>query len=213
MAAHPLWNAPNLLSLSRLPLAAVLFACVSHELWAAGLATFAVAALTDWADGWWARRYGPLTAVGRSLDPLTDKVLVAGAFIALIPVAGANVAPWVATVVVCRELLVTGLRGMVEATGQRFGADWFGKVKMGLQCAVIVGVLLLQTLRGHGETTTADALEPLQLALMAAMLTATVGSAVQYSVKAVRLLGPLAQNPDVEELDHPRPDATTRSGV
>ena len=188
MAAHPLWNAPNLLSLSRLPLAGVLFACVAHELWAAGLATFAVAALTDWADGWWARRYGPLTAVGRSLDPLADKVLVAGAFIYFIPVEGANVAPWVATVVVCRELLVTGLRGMVEATGQTFGADWFGKLKMGLQCAVIVGVLLILTLRGRGQTATADALAPVQLALMVAMLVATVGSAVQYSVKAARLL-------------------------
>jgi len=189
MAAHPLWNAPNLLSLSRLPLAAVLFACIARELWAAALATFAVAAFTDWADGWWARRYGPLTAVGRNLDPLTDKVLVAGAFIYLIPVAGTDVAPWVATVVVCRELLVTGLRGIVEATGQQFGADWFGKLKMVLQCAVIVGVLLIQTLRGHGEAAAADALDPVQRVLMATMLIATVGSAAQYSVKAAKLLG------------------------
>ena len=189
MAAHPLWNAPNLLSLSRIPLGVVLFACVSCELWAAGLATFAVAAFTDWADGGWARRYGPLTAVGRSLDPLADKVLVAAAFIALIPVAEANVAPWVATVVVCRELLVTGLRGIVEATGRTFGADWFGKVKMALQCAVIVGVLLIQTLRGHGEAAAADALDPVQRVLMATMLIATVGSAAQYSVKAAKLLG------------------------
>jgi len=188
MAAHPLWNAPNLLSLSRLPLAAFLVACVARELWAAALATFAAAAFTDWADGWWARRYGPLTAVGRNLDPLTDKVLVAGAFISLIPVAGANVAPWVATVVVCRELLVTGLRGIVEATGQKFGADWFGKLKMVLQCAAVVGVLLIQTLRGHGETAAADALAPVQSLLMAAMLVATVGSAAQYGVKAAKLL-------------------------
>ena len=188
MAAHPLWNAPNLLSLSRLPLAGVLVACIARELWAAALAAFAVAAFTDWADGWWARRYGPLTAVGRNLDPLTDKVLIAGAYISLIPVAGANVAPWVATVVVCRELLVTGLRGIVEATGQKFGADWFGKLKMVLQCAAVVGVLLIQTLHAHGETAAADALEPVQAVLMATMLIATVGSAVQYSVKAAKLL-------------------------
>jgi len=189
MAAHPLWNVPNLLSLSRLPLAAVLFACVAHELWAAGLLVFAAAAFTDWADGWWARRYGPLTAVGRNLDPLTDKVLLCGAFISLIPVAGAYVPPWVATAVVSRELLVTGLRGVVEATGRTFGADWFGKLKMVLQCAVVVGVLLIQTLRGHGETAAADGLQPVQSVLMAAMLVATVGSAIQYGVKAARLLG------------------------
>ena len=188
MAADPLWNVPNLLSLSRLPLAVALFACITWEAWAAGLAVFAAAAVTDWADGWWARRYGPLTAVGRSLDPLTDKVLVGGAFIYLIPVEGAGVAPWIATVVVSRELLVTGLRGIVEATGQTFGADWFGKVKMVLQCAVVVGVLLTLTLRDGGHPTAAAGLAPVQTALMAAMLAATVGSAVQYAVKAARLL-------------------------
>jgi CDP-diacylglycerol--glycerol-3-phosphate 3-phosphatidyltransferase len=52
-----------------------------------------------------------------------------------------------ATVVVARELLVTGLRGMVEATGAKFGADWFGKLKMVLQSAAVAGVLVLQTLR------------------------------------------------------------------
>lgn len=188
MAADPLWNVPNLLSLSRLPLAVGLFACIDREAWAAGLAVFAVAAITDWADGWWARRYGPLTAIGRSLDPLTDKVLVGGAFIYLIPVEGAGVAPWIATVVVSRELLVTGLRGIVEATGQTFGADWFGKVKMVLQCAVVLGVLLILTLRDRGHPTAAAALAPVQTALMAAMLVATVGSAAQYAVKAARLL-------------------------
>lgn len=188
--AEPLATVPNLLSLSRLPLAVALFGCIAAGAWAAGLAVFLVAALTDWLDGWWARRYGPLTLVGRNLDPLADKVLVCGAFVYLIPVAGAGVEPWMVVVVVARELAVTGIRGVVEAAGKKFGADWFGKLKMVLQSAVLIGVLLIQTLRaGGGETAPALAvLEPVQLVLLWAMLAATVGSGVQYLVKAARLL-------------------------
>ncbi|AWM40786.1 CDP-diacylglycerol--glycerol-3-phosphate 3-phosphatidyltransferase [Gemmata obscuriglobus] len=188
-APEPLLNVPNVLSLSRVPLATVLFACIVHELWLPGLLVFLVAAATDWADGWWARRYGPLTLVGRSLDPLTDKILVCGTFIYLIPVPRAGIDPWMVTVVVCRELLVTGLRGMVEATGKKFGADWFGKLKMALQCAVLASVLLIAWLRTvDGVTGLLGLLLPAQMALLWLTLAATVGSGAQYLVKAVRLL-------------------------
>ena len=189
-APEPLLNVPNLLSLARVPLAVVLFACVVHGWWLAGLLVFVVACATDWLDGWWARKYGPLTLVGRNLDPLCDKVLVCGAFIYLIPVEQAGIDPWMVTVVVCRELLVTGLRGMVEATGRKFGADWFGKLKMGLQCAALIGVLLTAWLRTLAGTADALAvLDPIQLVVLWAMLAATVGSGAQYVVKAARLLG------------------------
>ncbi|MFM8273601.1 MAG: CDP-alcohol phosphatidyltransferase family protein [Gemmata sp.] len=186
---EPLLNVPNVLSFARVPLAVALFACVVYELWLPGLVAFLVAAATDWLDGWWARRYGPQSLVGRTLDPLTDKILVCGAFIYLLPVPGAGINPWMVTVVVCRELLVTGLRGMVEASGKNFGADWFGKLKMGLQCAVLIGVLLIRWLATLGGTGAALAvLEPVQLVLLWLMLAATVGSGLQYVVKAVRLL-------------------------
>lgn len=187
--AEPLLHIPNLLSFARLPLAVALFACIVYELWLAALIVFVVAAATDWLDGWWARRFGPLTLVGRNLDPLTDKILVCGTFIYLIPVAGAGILPWMVTVVVCRELLVTGLRGVVEAAGKKFGADWFGKLKMGLQCAVLIGVFLIRWL--HTLPNTSDALailEPVQLVVLWLMLAATVGSGVQYTTKAIRLL-------------------------
>src|SRR5215831_14862143 len=122
-----LLNVPNLLSLARIPLAVVLFACIVYQAWLAGLIAFVVACATDWLDGWWARRYGPLTLVGRNLDPLADKILVCGAFIYLLPVPESGLSRWMVTVVIVRELLVTGIRGMVEATGKKFGADWFGK--------------------------------------------------------------------------------------
>ena len=184
-----LFNVPNVLSAARVPLAVVLFACVVHDLWLAGLVVFLAATVTDWLDGWWARKYGPLTLVGRNLDPMADKVLVCGAFVYLLPVEGAGLSPWMVTVVVCRELIVTGLRGIVEATGQKFGADWFGKLKMGLQCAVLIGILLIQWWRADGFTADVlTVLEPVQLVLLWAMLVATVGSGLQYFVKAARLL-------------------------
>jgi CDP-diacylglycerol--glycerol-3-phosphate 3-phosphatidyltransferase len=186
---EPLLHVPNLLSFARIPLAVVLFVCIVHELWLVGLVVFLVATLTDWLDGWWARKYGPLTLVGRNLDPLADKVLVCGAFIYLIPVEKAGILPWMVTVVVCRELLVTGIRGMVEAAGKKFGADWFGKLKMGLQCAVLIGVLLIAWLRTvEGTSDALRVLEPVQLVLLWLMLAATVGSGAQYVVKAARLL-------------------------
>ncbi len=188
-ASEPLLHVPNLLSFVRIPLAVVLFVCIVYEWWLAGLIVFLVATATDWFDGWWARKYGPLTLVGRNLDPLADKVLVCGAFIYLIPVPQAGILPWMVTVVVCRELLVTGLRGMVEAAGKKFGADWFGKLKMGLQCAVLIGVLLLAWLRTlPGTSDVLAVLDPVQLVLLWAMLAATVGSGVQYVVKAARIL-------------------------
>jgi CDP-diacylglycerol--glycerol-3-phosphate 3-phosphatidyltransferase len=185
----PLVNVPNLLSAARIPLAVALFVCIVNDAWLAGLVVFLAATLTDWLDGWWARKYGPLTLVGRNLDPLADKVLVCGAFIYLIRVPAAGIDPWMVTVVVGRELVVTGIRGIVEATGQKFGADWFGKLKMGLQCAVLIGVLLIQWWRAAGFTPAVlDVLDRVQLVLLWAMLLATIGSGLQYLVKAAKML-------------------------
>jgi CDP-diacylglycerol---glycerol-3-phosphate 3-phosphatidyltransferase len=186
---EPLLNVPNLLSFARVPLAIVLFICIAREAWLLGLIIFVLACLTDWLDGWWARRYGPLTLVGRNLDPLADKILVCGAFIYLILVKDAGIAPWMVVVVVGRELAVTGIRGMVEATGRKFGADWFGKLKMVLQCAVLIGVFLILWLQTRNTGRLLALLEPVQILLLWAMLLATIGSGVQYVVKAARLLG------------------------
>lgn len=184
----PLLNVPNGLSFARIPLAVVIFICTVHAVWPLALALFVVACATDWLDGWWARRYGPLSVIGRNLDPMTDKVLVCGAFIYLIPVPLAGIDPWMVVVVVCRELIVTGIRGMVEGTGKKFGADWFGKLKMGLQCAVLIGVFLILWMQDRGAGDVVALLAPVELVLLWAMLLATVGSGLQYVVKAVRLL-------------------------
>jgi CDP-diacylglycerol---glycerol-3-phosphate 3-phosphatidyltransferase len=185
----PLWNVPNLLSLSRLPLAAAVFACIDQGLWGVAFGLFAVAAATDWVDGWWARRYGPLTAVGRALDPLTDKVLLCGAFVYLLSVPGAGVRYWMVTLVVAREVVVTGVRGMVEATGKSFGADGFGKLKTGLQCAVVLAVLGLQVAHERAAADVPAAAGWAVAVLLYGTVFATVASGVRYVVRAGRILG------------------------
>ena len=182
-------NIPNLLSLSRLPLGVALFACIAHGAWLAGLIIFGVAAFTDWLDGWWARRFQCGTAIGRNLDPLTDKVLIGGAFIFLIPVPGLGIEPWIVTVIIGRELLITGLRGIVEATGKTFGADWFGKLKTVLQFAVLFAALGFKAIeQAHPDHRDLVSLQSGFEFSLLPMIVATVGSAVQYGVKAVRLL-------------------------
>jgi CDP-diacylglycerol--glycerol-3-phosphate 3-phosphatidyltransferase len=186
--AHRLWNVPNALSISRLPLGAGLFAAISARHWWVGVLLMTIAALTDWADGWWARKFGPLSPIGRNLDPLTDKVLVCGAFIFLLPVSETGLAPWMVTTIIARELIVTGLRGIVESAGHQFPADWFGKAKMVLQCLVLIGLLLAQSLR-ESYPSAADQLQPSLLAVLWLTVGLTIFSLLQYLWRAIRLMG------------------------
>ncbi len=183
VSADSLTTVPNLLSLSRVPLGVAIFACIAYQQWPTALILFVVATFTDWLDGWWARRFKLVSIIGRSLDPLTDKFLICGTFIYL-QAANVGILPWMVTLVVGREILITGIRGIVEAAGKKFGADWFGKLKTALQCAVILGLLLLQSL-GRQEFAILDVACRV---LLYAMLAATLGSGVQYVVKAVKLL-------------------------
>jgi CDP-diacylglycerol---glycerol-3-phosphate 3-phosphatidyltransferase len=187
MSHHPVWNIPNALSFSRVPLAVALFACMSERLWAVGLAIFVVAMLTDWADGWWARKFGPLSMIGRNLDPLTDKVLLCGAFIYFLLTPDTLVLPWMANLIVARELLVTGIRGIVEATGQKFGADWFGKLKTILQCVTVTVLLTHETARAY-ELLPTIPWQAMSLVFLYLTLAATALSGLQYVVKAAKLL-------------------------
>jgi CDP-diacylglycerol--glycerol-3-phosphate 3-phosphatidyltransferase len=109
----------------------------------AAMICFIVAASTDWIDGWWARRYNQVTKLGRILDPFVDKIIICGAMVALAGFPDSPLRPWMATLVVGRELLVTSLRGMVEGQGGDFSAKQLGKWKMLLQCVAVVAVMLL----------------------------------------------------------------------
>jgi CDP-diacylglycerol--glycerol-3-phosphate 3-phosphatidyltransferase len=136
------WNVPNVLTLSRLGLAVVVFGFVAHSWYWSALVVFSVAALTDALDGYFARLLDQGTAIGRQLDPLVDKVIVCGAFIYLLTVPGdTGLSPWMVTTIVVRELLIQGLRSHLEGGGQAFGARMAGKLKTLAQCLSIAAIL------------------------------------------------------------------------
>jgi CDP-diacylglycerol--glycerol-3-phosphate 3-phosphatidyltransferase len=141
-SAPRFWNVPNTLTMSRLVLAGVVFGLIAGAMYLPALVVFGLAALTDALDGYFARLLNQTTALGRQLDPLIDKVIVSGAFIYLLAVPGTGVAPWMVTTVVVRELLIQGLRSLMEGQGVAFGAKMAGKLKTVFQCLAIVAILL-----------------------------------------------------------------------
>jgi CDP-diacylglycerol--glycerol-3-phosphate 3-phosphatidyltransferase len=136
-----LWNVPNTLTMGRLFLAVVVLALISAGWYFSALVSFAIASSTDALDGYLARRLNQVTALGRQLDPLVDKIIVLGAFIFLLTVPGTGLAPWMVTVVVLRELVIQALRSHLEGQGMAFGARWPGKVKTTFQCLAISAIL------------------------------------------------------------------------
>src|SRR5262245_6945143 len=122
-ARPAVFNLPNQLTASRVLLALVLFVFIELKLWLACLLVFVVASVTDWLDGYLARKQGLVSTLGRNLDPLVDKVLVCGAYIFLLPDGDGEgwLKPWMVTLVVARELVITGLRSFLENQGAKFG--------------------------------------------------------------------------------------------
>lgn len=153
-------NLPNQITIARLFLAIIFFICLAQfdgrvetpRWWIldASAALFIIAAITDIIDGWLARKYNQVTSFGRVIDPFVDKILVIGAYIFMAgdrftDASGENISlirDWMVLVVLGRELLVTSLRGVTEASGQSFGANIYGKLKMLLQSVTVVWVLL-----------------------------------------------------------------------
>ena len=167
---------------------------------------FIAAALSDILDGFLARRWGVVTDFGRVMDPFVDKVLVLGAFVYLAspkfaepewshafglePAAGqincaTGVASWMVVVVLARELLVTSMRGVLEARGVAFPADWSGKLKMFAQSAAIPTALSIAVNPG---CLASPGYRLGQAISVWAMVAITVWSALPYTVRGARLL-------------------------
>lgn len=161
---------PNQLTVCRLILAGLFFMVLGFYRFPIGpdwillLATalFIVAVFTDWLDGYLARRWQAESTFGRIMDPFCDKVLILGAFIYLsgprfvdktAPDVGvfniipgnmsSGVYPWMVALMLAREMLVTSIRGELEESGVKFGANHFGKVKMVLQSVSIPLILVI----------------------------------------------------------------------
>src|SRR3954466_4851470 len=140
-------NWANRLTLSRLALTVVFVLLLSsswHYARTTALVIFLIAGLTDFIDGEIARRYGVITNFGKLMDPLVDKIMVAAAFISLVPLKA--VPAWAATTVVARDFLITGLRLMASAKGRILPAESLGKQKTSWQIVTIIFFLALPSI-------------------------------------------------------------------
>ena len=132
-------NWANRITLSRLALT-VLFVVSLNSSWqyarTTALVIFLIAGLTDFIDGEIARRYGIITNFGQLMDPLVDKIMLAAAFISLVPLKA--VPAWAATTIVARDFLITGLRLMASAKGRILPAESLGKQKTSWQVITVL---------------------------------------------------------------------------
>ena len=215
-------HVPNLITGSRLVLAAAFFVLLGlyqyegrghPSLLIAAFVIFVAALVSDYLDGYLARKWKVEGAFGRVVDPFADKILVLGSFIFfagknfIIPDAAfpsshnlvktiTGVAPGMVIVLLARELLVTSLRGISEAAGQNFGAVWAGKFKMAFQSGTILAILIYVTFRpwliDHGYELIARILR--DIGIWGTMII-TVYSGISYITRAVSLFRQSDQRP------------------
>lgn len=105
-------------------------------------ALFIAASITDGIDGYLARKRGQITTMGILLDPLADKLLIAAAFVTLVQFNPRLVPAWIAVIIIAREFLVSGLRGIAASEGFTIEASDLGKLKMCVQIFSVVAVIL-----------------------------------------------------------------------
>ena len=142
----PAMNLPNAITFSRLVLTVAFVIVVSWRSathYGIGLALFSIAAISDFLDGWLARKMGLVTPLGKLMDPLVDKILVCTAFVfftarELCPV-------WITALILGREFLVTGLRQVAVEAGEVLAADNLGKWKTTFQLTYLITGLVWLT--------------------------------------------------------------------
>ena len=190
-----IFNVPNQITMLRLVLSIVVFVLIPLELYIPALIIFAVAAGTDWVDGYYARKYDQVTQLGRILDPFCDKIIICGSYILLSVQMrdiqaeslglSVQIAGWMAVVVVGRELLVTALRGFIEQHGGDFSAKFSGKLKMVFQCAAVIGSLAVLS----NPTESSDALRVTTLILIWLSVVSTIYTGIIYIQAAIKTIG------------------------
>jgi len=181
-------NLPNTLTLVRMFLVPLLVVVLLTEFEGrrifgvpkelVGAAIFALASLTDWLDGYLARRRRQVTWLGQMLDPIADKLLTSAAFVSLVQL---GLAPaWMVALIIGREFAVTGLRSVAHTRGVALPASPLGKIKMASQVTAILLLIL-----GWGPL---PELAPVGRAALWVVMLAAVASAVDYYRRFQRLL-------------------------
>lgn len=135
-------NMPNMLSLARVaavPVIIILLIFPGKVLSLIAAIFFLLICVTDWLDGYVARKKGLVTSLGKFLDPLADKLLIMSSFIMLIP-AG-RIPAWVVALIVSREIFVTGLRAVASDIGVVISAGKLGKLKTVFQIISVAALV------------------------------------------------------------------------
>lgn len=182
-------NIPNKITLSRICLIPIFIIILSIPFdwgeWSIGTTTlpithfvaaliFLIASLTDWLDGYYARKYNLITNLGKFLDPLADKLLVSAAFILLVELE--LVAAWIVILIISREFAVTGLRLVAAGEGIVLAASNMGKVKTVSQ----IGAIALLLLHNYPFSYVGF---PLHMIVLYIALILTTWSGVEYFIK------------------------------
>lgn len=198
--ANPVFNQPtasmslpNYLTLSRVPMMFLITALLLADAWQplpsarwAAFACFALAASTDWLDGYLARKLGQISNFGKLMDALTDKILMVGLFVTLLAI---QVLPLEAVfgvvILIGREFFITGLRMVAASTGEVLAAEASGKYKTIFQMAAAILILLAHAL---GNTPPAESIHQAGLAGFWISVLLTIYSGTHYTCKYRHLL-------------------------
>ncbi len=142
---------------------------------------FVVASLTDWLDGYIARKMNMITDIGKFLDPLADKLLVSSALICLVQLT--LLPAWFVILIISREFIISGLRAVAATKNIVMAANFYGKLKTVFQMIMIIYVMLFFYPISSGGATVA-----IYYVLLAVSAALTVISAVIYFLDNIQVL-------------------------
>lgn len=146
-------NVANQLTMLRILLALATFVALvqdSPRLHAAALVLFVAAMITDWVDGYVARRWGQISAFGKVADPIADKILVLGAFLALTKNRDLAIPLWGVFLIFAREMIIGGIRTLsMIKEGKLLAAEKWGKWKMAVQSVCVILMIAVQVIKGY----------------------------------------------------------------
>ncbi len=193
-------NIPNALTLLRIlliPVLVVVFYVPFQGHWLVAAGIFTLAAVTDWFDGYLARRLGQMTAFGAFLDPVADKLMVSIALVLLVERHDTILFTLAACVIIGREIVVSALREWMAELGQRtsVAVSYVGKVKTTLQMIAVIGLLAVNPSRD------ADWLLGVCYVLLYSAAVLTLWSMMAYLRAAARVIR--ARDEEVKRLDSP----------
>jgi CDP-diacylglycerol--glycerol-3-phosphate 3-phosphatidyltransferase len=177
-----LFNGPNKLTLFRIaavPIIIILLLFPNRICAFIAAILFSAAAITDYLDGFYARKRGLVSTLGKVMDPVADKLLVSSAFIMLSSLGW--VPSWMACIIIGRELAVTGLRNIIAQKGEDISASNLGKYKTGFQIAAIIPLMI------HYPFFSLN-VQVIGVLFLWGALVFTIWSGADYFIKSRRLL-------------------------